>query len=389
MSFEELEENDGCCCERSNFEIFYSPNIYNLFNNPFYFSDQLAETENKNEIGSFIYNKFNDYMSQMQHEKKTSYTTNNKNIIRKNCSNLEPPAILDNVKIEADAPVTLFSFDDIKENIFMNNDYKEKFNFDANYKFIKDEKLEKPFLNKKRNRDSDFSDSDLNKMLEKENLLYCEQENKVKRGRKPKDGESGGGHDRMSPDNIIKKIKSEFFKYIVLFLNSIIKSTTSEEKYKIYKLDYCFINQLNREIDLKYLNMPLKDLFSLDISPKNKKASPKTNKINIENILNDSSDEAIIFVFNMTFRDWIDVFSFKKTVRQLLKEKNVDDDNILKKIENNLVTVDNLLNKLVVKDNRYYFSNFTFYLYNYESWFFKKKGRKSKKKNNQMENSEK
>ena len=393
MNFEGFEENNDYYYE-NNLGILNSPNINNLsdsndFNNPFNYSEQLTETENKNGIESFIYNKSNDYMSQMQHEKKTSYTTNNKNIIRKKYSTLEPPKILDNVKIEADAPLTLFSFDDIKEKIFMNNDYKEKFNFDANYIFINDEKLEEPFLNKKRNRDFDFSDSDLYEMIEKEKLLYSEKEKKIKRGRKPKDGESWGGHDRMSPDNIIKKIKSEFFKYIVLFLNSIIKATTSEEKYKIYKLDYRFINQLNREIDLKFLNMPLKDLFSLDISPKIKTASPNANKINIENILNDISDEAIIFVFNMTFRDWIDVFSFKKTVKELLKEKNFDDDNISRKIENNLVRVDNLLNKLVVKNNKYYFSKFTFYLYNYEIWFFKKKGRKYKKKNNQMENSEK
>ena len=393
MSYEGLEEENDYYYG-NNMGIIYSPNINNFsysndINDHFYFCDQLAESENKKAIDPFINNRLDDYMNQFPQEKKTSWTTNNKNIIRKKCSNIEPPKILDNVKIETDVPLTLYSFDDIKENIFMNIDYKEKFNFDVNNIFIKDEKLEEPYLNKKRKRDSDFIDSDLNKMFEKEKLQNYGQENKTKRGRKAKDG-FGWVHGRMSPDNIIKKIKAEFFKYMILFLNAIIKTTTSEgNDNEIYKLDYRFINQLNREIDLKFLNMLLKDLFSLNVSPKYRKVTPETNKIKIEKILNESQDEAVKFVFNMTFRDWLDVFSYKKTVKELLNEKNVNDDDICKKIEANLVRVDDLLNEMAKKENKYYFSNFTFYLYNYEIWFFKKKGRKSKKKNDQMENSEK
>ena len=392
MIYEGFEEKNDDDFYENNIGILYSPNINNFsnnldFNDHFYLCDQLDENENKNVIEPFINNRPDDWMAQLQSEKKTSWTTNNKNIIRNKLSNHEPPKILDNVKIEEDAPLSLYSFDDIKENIFMNQDYKEKFIFDVNNIFIKDEKLEEPYLNKKRNRDPEVSD--LYEMFEKEKSQYYGQEKKVKRGRKPKDGE-GWGHDRMSPDNIIKKIKSEFFKYMALFLNDIINATTSEgNDNKIYKLDYRFINQLNREIDLKFLNMLLKDLFSLDISPKYKKESSQANKTNIEKILNENTDEVINFVFNMTFRDWLDVFSYKKTVKELLNEKNIDDDDICKKIEKSLVKVDDLLNKIASNDNKYYFSNFTFYLYNYEIWFYKKKGRKSKKKSNQMENSEK
>jgi hypothetical protein len=392
MNYEGLEENNDYYYE-NNIGILFSPNINNFsyssdLNDNFYLCDKLAESENKNEKDPFSNNKLDDCFGQFQHEKKTSCTTNYKNIIRKKCSNYEPPKILDNIKIEEEMPPTLFSFDDIKEKIFMNKDYKEKFSFEANNIFIKDEKLEEPYLNKKRRRDSDFNDSDLYEVLEKENLQYYRQENRIKRGRKPKDGE-GWGHDKMSADNIIKKLKAEFFKYMTLFLNKIIKTTTSEENDKILKLDYRFINQLNREIDLKYLILPLKDLFSLDVSPKYRKAKPESNKINIEQILNENPDEAIKFVFNMTFRDWLDVFSYKKTVKELLNEKNIDDDDICKKIEKSLVKVDDLLNKIASNDNKYYFSNFTFYLYNYEIWFYKKKGRKSKKKSNQMDNFEK
>ena len=128
--------------------------------------------------------------------------------------------------------------------------------------------------------------------------------------------------------------------------------------------------------------MHLKDLFSLlDVSPKYKNIHPESNRIYIQKLLNEQTDESIKFAFNMTFRDWLDIFSFKKEVKDLLNEYNVKDDNntICEKIKESLVTVDDLLNNLVAKkENRQYFSNFTFYLYNYELWFYKKKARKSK-----------
>ena len=190
----------------------------------------------------------------------------------------------------------------------------------------------------------------------------------------------------MASDNIIKKIKAEIFKYMTLFLNNIINDKKlPEENNKIYKIDYCYINQLNREKDLRYLNMPLKDLFSLlKISPKYKNISSESNKIYIKNLLNGQTDETIKFAFNMTLRDWLDIFSFKKEVKDLLNEYNVRDDNnsICNKIKESLSAVDDLLNNLEKnEENKNYFSNFTFYLYNYELWFYNKKGRKSKRYN--------
>ena len=57
----------------------------------------------------------------------------------------------------------------------------------------------------------------------------------------------------MIADNITKKIKAEFFKYMVLFINYNISTINLIYNNKIYKIDYEFINRLNREIDLKYI----------------------------------------------------------------------------------------------------------------------------------------
>ena len=193
----------------------------------------------------------------------------------------------------------------------------------------------------------------------------------------------------MASDNNIKKIKAAIFKYLNIFLNNVInyKNSPKEKRNKIYNINYCFINQLKREIDLKYLNMPLKDLFSLlNVSPRYTTILPESNKIYIKRLLSKETDEAIKFAFNMTFRDWLDIFLFKKEVKDLLNEYNVKGDKnaICEKIKESLVGVDDLLNNIAAKENKNknYFSNFTFYLYNYELWFFIKKGRKSKTKSN-------
>jgi len=380
------EENNRNDYFENNQVVFSSPNIsyQDYFYRVFYDKSNLNDNiENRCIYETFNDNKYDAYMTQFQDEKTTAYKSK-KTIKNKNYNhNYEPLKILDNVKIKADSLPIFYSFDDIKNKIFENDEYKNKFMFEIDNIFIKDKKSEEPYLNKKRLREYDYNDNYIYDFIEQEKSKNYLKENQMKRGRKSTKEENRGEHNRMWADNIIKKVKAELFKYIALFLNNIINESNSEGNNIIYKLDYRFINQLNREIDLKYLNMPLKDLFSLDISPKYRKLNPETNKINIERILNENPDETIQFAFSMTFRDWLDIFSYKKKVKELLNEYNIDDysNDICSKIEKNLVYVDDLFNTLAKNDNKYYFSNFTFYLYNYEIWFFNKKGRKSKKKN--------
>ena len=133
--------------------------------------------------------------------------------------------------------------------------------------------------------------------------------------------------------------------------------------------------------------MTLKDLLSLNVSSKYIKVMPESNKNYIGIILNEENlDETIKFVFNMTFRDFIDIFSYKKTVKELLKEYavNDDDNSICDKIKSSLVGVDALFNEISENDDncdKNYFSSFVFYLYNYEKWFLIKRKRTKKDMN--------
>ena len=347
----------------------------------FYIFDQSIEIKKQNMIDLLEDDKDDENVNQIQ-DKTTAFKTINKINKKYYDTSLK---VLENIKIEEDNSPKLYSFDDIAEKILRNDDYKNKFSSDVDSMFTKVEKLESKFLNKKRHSDGNEYNC-LNELMENEKNKSNEQKNYNKRGRKPKNKISYKEHDKLASDNIIKKIKTEFFKYIVLFINNIISTKNLIYNHKIYKIDYELINRLNREIDLKYLNTTLKDLLSLNVSPKFTKVEPESNKNYIQKILDEKSiDETIKFAFNMTFRDFIEIFSYKKKIRELLIKYKVNDYNIedmYNKIENNLVGVEDLFNKLAKSDktDKYYFSNFVFYLYNYEKWFFMKRGRKKKNK---------
>ena len=249
----------------------------------------------------------------------------------------------------------------IKKNLFIEKEEKKM------------ETIEKKEKNKQEEQITDFD--------------YNIKEGK-KRGREPKNKEYNvGSHNKMSPDNIIKKIKAQIFIYPLYFLNNISNEANPEKKNEINKLDYQFVNRMKKDLELKFLDTPLKDLFSMNISPKYIKKSKfniDSNKEIIKNILNNEADDTIMFSFNMTLRDWFDLFTFKKNVNEIINSydlrnyKSIDSQ----RIENCMVYVDELLNKMTLKNDEVYFSNFIFYLYNYERWFYIKKGRKRKNSKN-------
>ena len=196
----------------------------------------------------------------------------------------------------------------------------------------------------------------------------------------------------MCSDNIIKKVKTVIFNYILYFLNNILSSadeTCSLYNVKLKKLDYKYVNELRKEKELEILNMRLKEIFSKKISPKVTKYNSNFNKNIIEKILNNKNkkvNDTILFVFNMTLKNWLDIFTLKKSVIDIINEykdkkyKDIDSD----KIEKSLVGIDNLLNQIKEKNGEFYLPYFIFCLYNYERWFYLKKGRKIIKKKNKF-----
>ena len=155
-----------------------------------------------------------------------------------------------------------------------------------------------------------------------------------------------------------------------------------KEKNKFYKLNYKFINQLKRNKDLQLLKMKIEELLSMKISPKNKKLGSDFNKNLIMKIKNKTQYvkdyKSIIFILNLKFEEWISLFTYKKTINEIIIEKELDAKDInIEKMQESLIGVDQILRKMT-KENDLFFSYFIFFLYNYEAWFFAKSGRTKK-----------
>ena len=205
-----------------------------------------------------------------------------------------------------------------------------------------------------------------------------DKENYHKRGPKTQKYNYKKEHNKYSPDNIIKGIKSKIFEYPIKFLNNMLEKYKEPNRDLLLKLDYKYINKVNKKFDLEYLNMPLKHLFSNEVSfkVKQKLKDKDYNKNTIERIIQIETDKTVLFALNMKFNDWLDLFTLKKNVIDIVIDYDVDPNDIdCKKIENNLIKVDNLLNIMLDNNKDEYFSLFILYLFNYKRWFSIKKGR--------------
>ena len=183
-----------------------------------------------------------------------------------------------------------------------------------------------------------------------------------KRGRKTQDDNTKRKHNKDSHDNILKKCKRVLFDSNIEHTNLIINAYKSikQEKFELKKLNYYkYINKLKKEDDIKLLNMKLKDFVSLEISAKIWKSDKDYNQKIIQKILEEEKNNKEINSFlNMTFGEWIDVFAFKKKLDYDNKHKDALDE--------------------LYKEKEKYFTRFIYYLFNYQNYFYNKKGRNPK-----------
>ena len=283
-----------------------------------------------------------------------------------------------------------YPFLKIKNEIFPNlnlhKDIKEAFRFDDNIKKIEEETSDPNF------------EVTIRRRAKRGTIKKEEYENKVL-GRKKKSDINDRAHDKNCKDNMLQKIKTNFHNYLIQFINDFLMSCLDKckdliilyiEKTRIKKLkekekeneiikhlDYnIFVNQTSKLENLKFLDMPLKQFLSQDISCKYSTYLKEANKIIIDEIMNNHNNEAINFIFNLKLSDWLDVF---------LKKKEFSD---FKEFKSNIavtmnVRVDELLKKIYDKErDKNFFSRFILYMYNFERILCIKNERKTKKGKN-------
>ena len=276
----------------------------------------------------------------------------------------------------------LYFYEKIKDEIFPKINLKEE----IKENFIKAKNI--------LSLEKDLSDETFySKKTRKRGLNKSYQELKKKRGRKKNDNPSYALHNKDSQDNIIKKIKSKLLDYLLNFINSLLISLKKKNKIKlnfcqneketekiIKKIDYKkIVNNMKKNNNLAFLKMTLKDLLSTNISSKYSTLSKDLNKITINDILNKEKENIIKFIFNLTFGDWIDIYTYKKEIIDF----GIIDNEEIREIEENFKKVDSLLEEIYnLQYENNYFSFFISLLYNFERWFYVKQSREKREKNN-------
>lgn len=201
-----------------------------------------------------------------------------------------------------------------------------------------------------------------------------------KRGRKITTNIINFIHDKMSPDNIIKKIKSKIFKLVLKFINNLLY-LHFKETFKLLKNDYSYVNKMNQKENLEYLDMSLRDILSLNISKKFKfifESQKDYNKKIIEQVEKLENTQTLTFALNLSLKDFMDVFCFIKKFEDFEKKENID----LDALKNSFTYFDSVLKEIYdcsdCSDD--YFAFFIFFMYNYKRWFSIKKKRNIIKK---------
>ena len=189
----------------------------------------------------------------------------------------------------------------------------------------------------------------------------------IKRGRKKKMISKliKSGHNKNKEDNIMRKIKTHLFEYIVNQLNL----SLSDERKKFYKIDKSLSENLKKDFNMELMEKRIFDIFmNTKISKKYKRISDKFyNAKLINTILAENIEKETIKLLSMKIIDMIN-FIIENQLEEFLsiienKEKGID--------ESNSEEYMSLLRKVLI---------------NYQNWFSIKRGRVRLKKDNKDEN---
>ena len=253
---------------------------------------------------------------------------------------------------------------DNKQNYFTNTLINSKeSNFD---KDIKNEKEDDIILDKK------FIENIQWKAREK---ILSKRPFKEKKdlGRKKKQYEGLGLHNKFSDDNIIRKVKNVILQNTMTFINSKIKNIYEYKNNKFSKEKKLLKMKQNQPISSRvdynkdFLEKTLGEIFSEGISSKYTQYPLEHNKKLIESLINDEDEKnGAIFndIFNLTFLDCLNHFRGSKIIEELEGLNNLKDF---------------LKNTKIIKDKEYC-TILNYFVNNFEKIIMDKKSRiKSKK----------
>ena len=212
-------------------------------------------------------------------------------------------------------------------------------------------------------------------------------QNGNKRGRKRK-GESGKGkHSKKEKDNIIRKIKVHFFRYVKETLNKAIK----DKRHKFKNVPYCIISKSSKEFNTDLMNLTIKEIYeeSFQYVDKYKEKNYKRNKWALEYFSkeeNEVNEKEVINLLNLNFIQFFDIFR-KEYLPTFLDEINPLSKN--KKPNNNKKGESNVDEKIDEEDVNQYLTKVENICNNFETLFLNKTNSSKKIKTKKNEKTEK
>ena len=282
--------------------------------------------------------------------------------------------IFNNQRDDNGEPINIFNwendFDKRDENLFEENQYQDSIFFNKSEKnnpFIMDNVTNK--LTKPSTKTFKIQKAEENDFQQNNDGLNFQMQSSLakKRGRKKKKISklTKSGHNKFKEDNIMRKIKTHLFEYIVNRLNL----SLSDKGKKFYKIDKSFSENLKRSYNLELMERTILDIFkNAKISKKYKRTDDKFyNAKLICSILDENIEKETMNLLNMKIIDMIN-FIKENQLEEFLsiienKEKGIDESNIKEYM--------NLLRKVFI---------------DYKSWFANKRGRTLFKKDNKEGN---
>ena len=212
-------------------------------------------------------------------------------------------------------------------------------------------------------------------------------QNGNKRGRKRK-GESGKGkHSKKEKDNIIRKIKVHFFRYVKETLNKAIK----DKRHKFNNVPYYIISKSSKEFNTDLMNLTIKEIYeeSFQYVDKYKEKNYKRNKWALEYFSkeeNEDNEKEVINLLNLNFIQFFDIFR-KEYLPTFLDEINPLSKN--KKPNNNKKGESNVDEKIDEEDVNQYLTKVENICNNFETLLLNEANSSKKIKTKKNEKTEK
>lgn len=215
------------------------------------------------------------------------------------------------------------------------------------------------YANTSQNLVSQFSKNQL------DNLFGCNKKNK-KLGKKKKNYETQGKHNKFSKDITLVKIKTLIINELHKFINRKIEIILGKDagegviKKTLMKLNGKQNSNATIEFNRNFLNKTLQDIFSENITSRISLHNKERNKKIIDGLISDKNEKISSYfqgLFNLTFFDCLRYFRGENISIEYLKGLSRFSDYKRKKEE---------------KEGKEYIEHLSTFLQNYEKNLFKK-----------------